>query len=177
MVSVLLRWVTPTTVRDATRDELRRVANETFGWSQLRNEQLQAMEQVMAGHDVLAVLPTGAGKSAIYQVPALLMDGPTLVVSPLIALQQDQLEGIEDTRAPAAVAMNSTQSGDKYKQAWEAIRQGEAEYVFLSPEQLAKDEVVDGLRIWGCRCLWSMRRIASHPGGTTSGPTTFAWPT
>ncbi|HZA15733.1 MAG TPA: DEAD/DEAH box helicase [Pseudonocardiaceae bacterium] len=153
------------------------MANETFGWSQLRNEQLQAMEQVMAGHDVLAVLPTGAGKSAIYQVPALLMDGPTLVVSPLIALQQDQLEGIEDTRAPAAVAMNSTQSGDKYKQAWEAIRQGEAEYVFLSPEQLAKDEVVDGLRIWGCRCLWSMRRIASHPGGTTSGPTTFAWPT
>jgi ATP-dependent DNA helicase RecQ len=121
------------------------VAAETFGWSQLRDEQLQAMEQVMAGHDVLAVLPTGAGKSAIYQVPALLLDGPTLVVSPLIALQQDQLEGIADTRAPEAVAVNSAQRSGEHKQAWEAIRHGAAEYVFLSPEQLAKDEVVDAL--------------------------------
>ena len=125
--------------------DLRRVADETFGWSQLRDEQLEAMEPVMAGHDVLAVLPTGAGKSAIYQVPALLLDGPTLVVSPLIALQRDQREGIEDTRAPEAVAVNSTQRSGEQKHAWKAIRQGEAEYVFLSPEQLAKDEVVDAL--------------------------------
>lgn len=124
--------------------DLRRVADETFGWSQLRDEQLEAIEQVMAGHDVLAVLPTGAGKSAIYQVPALLLEGPTLVVSPLIALQQDQLEGIK-TRAPEAVAVNSTQRSGEHKHAWKAIRQGEAEYVFLSPEQLAKDEVVDAL--------------------------------
>ncbi|HEX8760169.1 MAG TPA: RecQ family ATP-dependent DNA helicase [Pseudonocardiaceae bacterium] len=140
-------------MRCATRDELRRVANETFGWSRLRDEQLRAMEQVMAGHDVLAVLPTGAGKSAIYQVPALLLDGPTLVISPLIALQQDQLEGIKDTRAPAAVVVNSTQSGGEHRQAWEAIRQCEAEYVFLSPEQLAKDEVVDALAALGVSLL------------------------
>jgi ATP-dependent DNA helicase RecQ len=132
-------------VRRTTREELRRVAAETFGWSRLRDEQLQAMEQVMSGHNVLVVLPTGAGKSAIYQVPALLLDGPTLVVSPLIALQQDQLEGIADTRAPEAVAVNSTQRSGEHKQAWEAIRQGKAEYAFLSPEQLAKDEVVDAL--------------------------------
>ena len=137
--------VSPTIVRPTTRDELRRVAAEIFGWSQLRDEQLRAMEQVMAGHDVLAVLPTGAGKSAIYQVPALLLAGPTVVVSPLIALQQDQLEGIEDTRAPEAVALNSTQSSDEQKQAWKAIRQGQAEYTFLSPEQLSKEEVVDAL--------------------------------
>jgi ATP-dependent DNA helicase RecQ len=133
------------TVRRTTRDELRRVAAETFGWSQLRDEQLQAMEQVMSGHDVLVVLPTGAGKSAIYQVPALLLDGPALVVSPLIALQQDQVEGIADTRAPEAVAVNSAQRSGEQKRAWEAIRHGEAEYAFLSPEQLAKDEVVDAL--------------------------------
>ncbi|MBW0010997.1 MAG: ATP-dependent DNA helicase RecQ, partial [Pseudonocardiales bacterium] len=132
-------------MRRTTRDELRRVAAETFGWSQLRDEQLQAMEQVMSGHDVLVVLPTGAGKSAIYQVPALLLDGPTLVVSPLIALQQDQLEGIADTRAPKAVAVNSAQRGGEHTRAWKAIRQGEAKYAFLSPEQLAKDEVVDAL--------------------------------
>jgi ATP-dependent DNA helicase RecQ len=115
-------------VRRTTREELRRVAAETFGWSRLRDEQLQAMEQVMSGHDVLVVLPTGAGKSAIYQVPALLLDGPTLVVSPLITLQQDQLEGIADTQAPEAVAVNSTQRSGEHKQAWEAIRQGKAEY-------------------------------------------------
>ena len=72
------------------RDELERVARETFGWERLHPEQLTAMEAVVAGRDVLAVLPTGAGKSAIYQVPALLLDGPTVVVSPLIALQRDQ---------------------------------------------------------------------------------------
>ncbi|MDQ3826581.1 MAG: DEAD/DEAH box helicase, partial [Actinomycetota bacterium] len=132
-------------MQSTTGDRLRRVAAQTFGWSELSSEQLQAMEQVMVGHDVLAVLPTGAGKSAIYQVPALLLDGPTLVVSPLIALQEDQLEGIADTRAPQAVAVNSAQRSGEQKQAWDAIRQGKAEYLFLSPEQLANDDVVDTL--------------------------------
>ena len=126
-------------------DQLRRVAEQTFGWPQLHDEQLTAMEQVMAGHDVLAVLPTGAGKSAIYQVPALLLDGPTLVVSPLISLQEDQLERIGDSRAPEAVAVNSTQRSSEHEDAWKAIRQGSAEYLFLSPEQLANDEVVGAL--------------------------------
>ena len=128
-----------------TRTQLQRIAEERFGWAELRPEQLEAMEQVVAGHDVLAVLPTGAGKSAIYQVPALHLDGPTLVVSPLIALQNDQMEGIEDSEAPDAVAVNSAQRGSERKQAWKAIRQASAEYLFLSPEQLANDEVVDAL--------------------------------
>lgn len=72
-------------------------------------------------------------------MPALLLDGLTLVVSPLIALQRDQLQGIADTRAPEAVAVNSAQRSGERKQAWAAIRQGDAEYAFLSPEQLAKD--------------------------------------
>jgi ATP-dependent DNA helicase RecQ len=125
--------------------DLRRLAAEKFGWAHLREDQLQAMEQVMAGHDVLAVLPTGSGKSAIYQVPALLLDGPTLVVSPLIALQHDQIEGIEESRAPRAVALNSTQSRAEQEHAWQEIRDGTAEYVFLSPEQLANDDVRAGL--------------------------------
>src|ERR687894_350574 len=132
-------------MRDATRDELRRVANETFGWSQLHDEQLQAMEHVMAGHDVLAVLPTGAGKSAIYQVPALLLDGPTVVVSPLIALQRDQVASLRDSGAPDAVAVNSAQPDAAVERAWDAIIDGDAEYLFLSPEQLAKEDVVAAL--------------------------------
>jgi hypothetical protein len=103
-------------------DDIRRVARERFGWARLRAEQVEAMEHVLAGHDVLAVLPTGAGKSAIYQVPAVLLDGPTLVVSPLIALQQDQIDGIdgiEDSRAPDAVALNSAQTAAERRDAWE----------------------------------------------------------
>lgn len=121
------------------------MAEDTFGWSELRPEQLDAMEQVMSSRDVLAVLPTGAGKSAIYQVPALLLAGPTVVVSPLISLQFDQREGIEDSLAPGAVAVNSAQRDGERDHAWDAMRGGEAEYVFLSPEQLSKDEVVDAL--------------------------------
>ena len=127
------------------RGELQRIAAEKFGWPELTAEQLAAMDRVMAGHDVLAVLPTGAGKSAIYQVPALLLDGPTLVVSPLIALQNDQIEGIGDSRAPDAVALNSTLRAAERRHAWEALRAGEAEYLFLSPEQLASDEVLDAV--------------------------------
>src|SRR3954471_15603876 len=103
------------------------------------------MRHVLAGRDVLVVLPTGAGKSAIYQTPAVLLDGMTVVVSPLIALQHDQIDGIEGSNAPPAVAVNSTQRGAEQEQAWTALRHGEARYVFLSPEQLAKPEVVDRL--------------------------------
>ncbi|MER7451322.1 ATP-dependent DNA helicase RecQ [Nocardia beijingensis] len=124
---------------------LRGVAAEKFGLAHLHDEQLRAMEQVMAGRDVLVVLPTGAGKSAIYQVPALLLDGPTVVVSPLIALQNDQIDGIEGSRAADAVALNSTQRTGERRAAWEALRRGDAEYIFLSPEQLANDDLVDEL--------------------------------
>ncbi|RSN11160.1 recombinase RecQ [Streptomyces sp. WAC 05977] len=136
-----------------TRTELRRIAAEVFGWSELTGEQFEAMEHVMAGHDVLAVLPTGAGKSAIYQVPTVALDGTTLVVSPLIALQNDQMDGIEESKAPTAVAVNSAQRESERKQAWKAIQNGEAEYLFLSPEQLANEDVVVALAESGISLL------------------------
>ncbi|GAA2038178.1 RecQ family ATP-dependent DNA helicase [Terrabacter terrae] len=128
---------------------LQRAAKETFGWDELHAHQLEAMEHVLEGHDVLAVLPTGAGKSAIYQVPALLLDGPALVVSPLLALQNDQVEALTQAGAPPAVVVNSTQSAAERTQAWDAVEAGEARYVFLAPEQLAHEEVVERLRSAG----------------------------
>ena len=127
------------------RTELQRAANEVFGWSQLRPAQLEAMEAVLAGRDVLAVMATGSGKSAIYQVPAVLIDGATLVVSPLIALQRDQISGLAATNAPDAVAINSQLDRDDIARNWRAVRENEAEYVFLAPEQLTNDDVVDAL--------------------------------
>ena len=78
-----------------------------------------------------------------------MLDGPTVVVSPLIALQRDQREGLADTEAPDAVVVNSAQRAAQTRRAWEKLRDGSAEYVFLSPEQLANDEIVEALRAAG----------------------------
>ncbi|WP_111765769.1 RecQ family ATP-dependent DNA helicase [Nakamurella deserti] len=133
--------------------ELTETAATVFGWDELRPDQLRAMEQLMAGRDVLAVLPTGAGKSAIYQVPAVLIDGLTVVVSPLLALQHDQIEGLAASSAPAAVAINSAQRVAERDAAWSAVRDGSAKYLFVSPEQLARDDVTDALATLGVGLL------------------------
>lgn len=133
----------------SNRKRLQHAATETFGWDGLHAYQLEAMEHVLDGHDVLAVLPTGAGKSAIYQVPALLLDGPALVVSPLLALQHDQVEALAQAGAPPAVVVNSTQSAAERREAWEMVGSGAARFVFLAPEQLAHQEVVERLRSAG----------------------------
>ncbi|NUP01837.1 MAG: ATP-dependent DNA helicase RecQ [Nonomuraea sp.] len=118
---------------------LRAAARETFGWRELRPGQQEAMEHLLAGRDVVLVMPTGGGKSAVYQVPARLLDGPAVVVSPLIALQRDQVTSLLRTGAGGAVAVNSTSSVEA---GLAKVTAGEAEYVFLSPEQLAKPDVV-----------------------------------
>jgi ATP-dependent DNA helicase RecQ len=129
-------------VSDKDRRALQDVASSYFGWESLRPEQFDAMTAVLNGRDVLAVMPTGSGKSAIYQVPGVLLSGPVLVVSPLIALQHDQIAQLERTDAPAAVAINSRQRASAVEEAWRALERDEARYVFLGPEQLAKDDVL-----------------------------------
>ncbi|ETK37522.1 RecQ family ATP-dependent DNA helicase [Microbispora sp. ATCC PTA-5024] len=121
---------------------LRSTARDAFGWQQLRPGQQEAMEHLLAGRDVLLVMPTGGGKSAVYQVPGLLLDGPTVVVSPLIALQRDQVMSLLKAGAAGAVAVNSAGSVEA---GLDQVTAGAAEYVFLSPEQLAKPDVVERL--------------------------------
>ena len=120
------------------------IAREEYGLERLRPGQLEAMRAVTEGRDVLAVMPTGYGKSAIYQVAGSRLSGPTVVVSPLIALQSDQVAGIEEAPdAPEAVAVNSTQSAEENGEAWEAMIGEDAEFLFLSPEQLANEKVLE----------------------------------
>jgi ATP-dependent DNA helicase RecQ len=126
-------------------DDMRRVreaAKHLFGWEELRPAQAEAMTHVMAGQDTLVVSPTGSGKSAIYQVPAVLLSGATVVVSPLIALQRDQVKGLMSKGAAEAHVVNSSRSERANEEAFEALQTGGAEFVFLTPEQLAKDEVI-----------------------------------
>ncbi|MCQ4365670.1 RecQ family ATP-dependent DNA helicase [Mycobacterium gordonae] len=126
--------------------ELDAVASSHFGWDQLTEHQREGMRAVLHGRDLLAVMPTGSGKSAIYQVPSLLTDGATLVVSPLLALQEDQITAIGESGAGRAVAINSALRAAQRRQSWQAIESGSADFIFISPEQLANDEVVGLLR-------------------------------
>ncbi|RKE64088.1 RecQ family ATP-dependent DNA helicase [Microbacterium sp. AG238] len=135
-------------------DEIARVARESFGIDELRPQQLDAIEAAVAGRDVMVVWATGAGKSAVYQVAAALRPGLTAIVSPLIALQEDQLARIEEAPdAPDGVALNSSRGARAQREAWDAIRSGEASYVLLAPEQLAKDDVVAELAEAGVSLL------------------------
>ncbi|WP_327267577.1 RecQ family ATP-dependent DNA helicase [Streptomyces sp. NBC_01218] len=129
----------------ASSRRLQDVAREVFGWERLRPEQVMAMEAVMERRDALVVMPTGAGKSAVYQVPGVLLSGPTVVVSPLIALQRDQVQGLLRREGTDAAAVNSTQSGNENAAVWDRISEGDVDFLFLAPEQLAKDEVVEQL--------------------------------
>ncbi|MFD9467106.1 RecQ family ATP-dependent DNA helicase [Streptomyces sp. NPDC060027] len=125
------------------RRRLRRCAREVFGWERLRPSQLDAMTAVMAGRDTIVVMPTGAGKSAVYQVPGVLLEGPTVVVSPLIALQRDQVAHLARIEGSGASAVNSAQRARDNEAVWERVREGSLDFLFVSPEQLAKDEVVE----------------------------------
>lgn len=129
-------------------------ARDLFGWETLRDGQEEAVAALIQGRDVITVLPTGAGKSAVYQLAGALRDGITLVVSPLIALQHDQLSRLEQRpQAPQGVAVNSSVGERAVEEAWEALESGEAEFVLVAPEQLAKDDVVDRLRRIGVGLL------------------------
>ena len=124
-------------------DEIDRLARERLGFAELRPGQRPAIEALVGGRDVLAVLPTGAGKSAIYELAGLLRAGPTVVVSPLIALEDDQLAHLRSAGLHAIV-LNSRQSAGKRAAALLAACQPDT-FVFLSPEQLANDETRETL--------------------------------
>ena len=117
---------------------IERLARERLGFDRLRPGQLPAVEALVAGRDVLAVLPTGAGKSAIYELAGLLRAGPTVVVSPLIALEDDQLAHVKSAGLNAIV-LNSRQSAGTRTAALLAACQPDT-FVFLAPEQLANPE-------------------------------------
>ena len=128
-----------------TGDDLERAA-EAFAIDDWRVGQREAVEAVAAGRDVLAVMATGHGKSAIYQIPGAALGGCTIVVSPLIALQHEQVEDINAAlHAEAAFAVNSTVGARRERAAWEAYDGGEARFLFLAPEQLAREGTLERL--------------------------------
>jgi ATP-dependent DNA helicase RecQ len=125
-------------------DAIRELARTRLGFERLRPGQLRAIVAATDGRDALAVLPTGGGKSAIYELAGLLLDGPTVVVSPLIALQDDQLAHLRRAGL-SAIVLNSQQSAGARAVALVASCESET-FVFVSPEQLANSQTRDALR-------------------------------
>ena len=116
-------------------DELpQKVLKEVFGYDNFRNLQEIIISNVLAKKDTLALMPTGGGKSLCYQIPALIFPGLTVVVSPLISLMQDQVDGLLSAGVNA-VFLNSTVEWAKYIEAMNAIRRGEVKILFVSPLQ------------------------------------------
>ena len=131
--------------REPTAD-LTRAARDLLGHPSLRGGQREALEATLAGRDVLAVMPTGHGKSALYQLPAALGTGVTVVVSPLLALQRDQLAALRATPAdPPARALSSTTGARRTEETWRAAETGERLVLLVTPEQLAREEVLERL--------------------------------
>ena len=122
---------------DAADDALRRV----FGYDGFRPGQREVAEAVLAGDDVLALMPTGAGKSLLYQLPAALPGGPVVVISPLISLMRDQIAAL-NARGLAAVALHGGLSATEMAAASQMIANRRARLVYLAPERLALDETL-----------------------------------
>jgi ATP-dependent DNA helicase RecQ len=124
------------------RGSIDRVAREVFAFESLRAGQREAIEAVLDGRDTLVVMSTGSGKSAIYQIAALLTPGATVVVSPLIALQRDQVENLTGRAAGGAAQLNSTIPAAERERALAELAEDALEFLFLAPEQLANAEVL-----------------------------------
>ena len=128
-------------------DELRRIGRDVFGWDELHRGIAEAAAAVASGRDVLAVMPTGYGKSGVYELAGVALGRVTVVVSPLIALQADQLAHLEEAGL-GAVQLNSAQGARAVRRGWKLIADSAGArpvFVLLSPEQLADDEVTSRL--------------------------------
>jgi ATP-dependent DNA helicase RecQ len=131
------------------RDELAaralEVLERTFGYGSFRESQAEIIECVAAGGDAVVLMPTGGGKSLCYQIPALLREGTALVVSPLIALMQDQVEALRQMGVRAAY-LNSALSFDESMEVIAAVRRKELDLLYVAPERLANERTLSLLR-------------------------------
>ncbi|UTI66095.1 DEAD/DEAH box helicase [Paraconexibacter antarcticus] len=147
---------------------LEELARERLGLEALRPGQLEAARAAAGGRDTLCVMSTGAGKSAVYQLAGLARGGMTIVVSPLIALQRDQLEGA----VPAAAMLNSTLGAAGRAELLESAAAGEIGMLLLAPEQLADEEVIEVLAGADVRLFVVDEAHCATQWGTSSVPTT-----
>ena len=114
------------------------ILKKYFGYDTFRAQQEEIIQQVVAGRDVLVLMPTGGGKSVCYQIPALMLDGICIVVSPLISLMKDQVDALR-ANGIAAAFLNSSQSQEEQQSILESCYKKEIGLLYVSPEKLISD--------------------------------------
>ncbi|MBX7120351.1 MAG: ATP-dependent DNA helicase [Gemmatimonadaceae bacterium] len=133
-------------------DEARALLRDRFGYPDFRPGQTDAVRAVLAGRDTLVVLPTGGGKSLCFQVPALLLDGLTVVISPLISLMKDQVDALVARGLPATY-VNSTLSAAEVSERMARVQRGEVKLLYVAPERFDLGKTAERLRAVGVRLL------------------------
>lgn len=126
------------TEQSSTSERAQRILERVFGYASFRGEQQQIVEQVIGGGDAVVLMPTGGGKSLCYQIPALVREGTGIVVSPLIALMQDQVDALLAVGVRAAF-LNSTQDSAERSRVERAYLSGELDLLYVAPERLSNE--------------------------------------
>ena len=140
------------TIARPTLDAAREVLRARFGFPDFRPGQERAVTSVLSGRDTLVVLPTGGGKSVCYQVPALLLPGLTVVVSPLISLMKDQVDAL-DARGIPATFLNSTLAAGEVSQRMARVARGEVKMLYVAPERFDFGSAAERLKAVGVSLL------------------------
>src|SRR3984885_10821136 len=125
---------------------------QTFGYDTFRPLQEEIITDALAGRDVFALLPTGGGKSLCFQLPALVRDGLTVVVSPLIALMKDQVDALQASGI-AATFLNSSLDSDEARSRLRGLHRGEYKLLYAAPERLMLDGWTENLKKWNVQAL------------------------
>ena len=121
------------------------ILSDSFGHKAFRPGQADIVDMILAGKNVLAVMPTGAGKSICYQVPSQLMDRPTIVISPLVALMDNQAAGLRANGVSVAV-IHSGQPREENVEQWKDVAQGRTKLLYLSPERLMQPRMLSAMK-------------------------------
>ena len=126
-------------MRETVTDQKRQILRQYFGYDAFRTGQEELIDSLLAGRDVLGIMPTGAGKSLCYQIPALMMEGITLVISPLISLMKDQVGALNEAGVHAAY-LNSSLTPGQYQKALAYAAAGRYKLIYVAPERLVTED-------------------------------------
>ena len=126
-------------------NDLKLELKNTFGYLEFRQGQLEIIQKILANENILAVMPTGAGKSLCYQLPAIISKLPTIVVSPLVSLIDDQAKGLKENGVEVAI-IHSGQTYDVNVKNWKLFASGTLKILYLSPERLMQDRMLMALK-------------------------------
>ena len=134
--------------KNYTTKNLQEILKKTFGFNQFKGEQEQIIRSILKGNDTFVIMPTGGGKSLCYQLPAMILDGMAIIVSPLIALMKNQVDAVRYNSGNNSVAhfLNSSLSRVQIKEVKDDITLGETKLLYIAPETLSKDETVELLK-------------------------------